>query len=67
LEDYCARCGALAEGRHERRFPGRHPANEFFCTRCLKARRAQAAVGFMLIALLLVAFVAFSWWVHSPH
>jgi hypothetical protein len=41
------------------------PAREFFCARCLRIMRAYAAVGFILLGLLLLAFVAVVWWLRS--
>ncbi len=41
------------------------PANDFFCARCLKVMRIYAAVGFILLGLLLVAFAVAVWWLPS--
>jgi hypothetical protein len=65
LEDYCDRCGVFAEGRRQWMFHQGMPALEFFCTRCQKVLRAYAVVGFTLLGLLLLGFVAAVCWIRS--
>jgi len=64
-EDYCDNCGTFAAGREQWMFSSLDTGKRFYCFRCLTRMRLYAAVGFTLLAIVLLALIGSVLWLRA--